>query len=191
MRLSSGGAEPPGTRLGGGEPSPATVAQALALGLFAVLVAGWFVGAATGLFADPGHVLLVLPVLAALCYGLVWLALRGLRHAAWLDGTVLWVRGPFRTRGCDLATARVLRVRRTSVWGGQPGPVPTLVVARDDDGHGVRYPLLTSAGRPLPLEDRERVADAIDAGVSSEESRAVSRELRRPDYLDIDKPFRV
>jgi hypothetical protein len=185
MRLSPGGSEPPGVRLGEGDVPAASVGKAAVVGLLALLCAGGFISAVTGLFTDPGRQALALPVLAAVCYGLAWLALREVRHAAWLDGTVLWVRGPFRMRGCDLATARVLRIRHTSVWSRHAGPVPTLVASRDDDGRRVRYPLVASDGGALPLDLRARLADAIDVGVSSEESRAVTRELRKPGFLDI------
>jgi hypothetical protein len=185
MRLSPGASEPSGVRLGAGDVPAASVGKAAVLGVLAVLCAGAFISGAVGLFSDPGRQVLALPVLAVVCYGLAWLALREIRHAAWLDGTVLWVRGPFRTRGCDLATARILRIRHSSVWSRHAGPVPTLVAVRDDDGHGVRYPLVTSDGSALPLDLRAQVADAIEAGVSSEESRAVTRELRKSEYLDI------
>jgi len=176
---------PPGTRLGAGEVSAASVAKAAVVGVLALVSAGAFVSGVVGLFSDFGRQILGLPVLALVTYGLAWLALREVRHAAWLDGTVLWVRGPFRTRGCDLATARFLSVRRTSIWSRHTGPVPTLFARKDDDGRSVRYPLVATDGTALSHEERELLADAIEAGVLSLDSRAVALELRKVDYVDI------
>lgn len=176
--------EPRGERLGAGDVPAASVVKTAVLGLLALLCAGAFVSGVIGLFTDPAGII-GLPVLAAVAYGLAWLALREVRHAAWLDGTVLWVRGSFRTRGCDLATARVLRIRRSSIWSQHAGPVPALVAREDDDGRSVRYPLVATDGRPLPQEERALLAEAIEAGVLSLDSRAVAIELRKPDYLDI------
>ena len=161
------------------------------LGVLALLCAGAFVSAVVHLF-HPGVLgrLAGLPVLGLLAYALTWLALREPRHAAWLDGTVLRVRGPFRTRSCDLATARDLWVRRASIWSRHAGPVPTLIARKDDDGRSVRLPLVGSDGRALSQEERALLAGAIDAGVSSPESRAASTELRKPEFTDVGAPRR-
>lgn len=179
---------PGGSRLGAGEVSAASVLKAAVVGVLALVSAGAFVSGVAGLFTDFGRQALGLPVLALITYGLAWLALREVRHAAWLDGTVLWVRGPFRIRGCDLATARFLNVRRSSVWSRHAGPVPTLAARKDDDGRSVRYPLVATDGTALSHEERLLLADAIEAGVLSLESRAVALELRKPDYVDIGDP---
>ena len=191
MTVKRGRPEPAGERIGPGDVPAASVMKAAVVGILALLCAGAFVSGVVGAFTEPGRQLIGLPVLALVTYGLAWLALREVRHAAWLDGTVLWVRGPFRLRACDLATARDLGVRRSSVWSQHAGPVPTLVARKDDDGRSLRYPLVASSGRALTQEERTLLADAIDAGVLTLDSRAVANELRKPSYLDITPTTRT
>ena len=177
--------EPAGERIGPGDVPAASVMKAAVVGVLALLCAGGFVSGLVNAVTNPGRQILGLPVLLLVVYGLAWLALREVRHAAWLDGTVLWVRGPFRVRACDLATAQDLAVRKSSLWSKHTGPVPALVAAKDDAGRSVRYPLVASNGRALSQEERELLANAIDAGVFTLDARAISTELRKPDYLDI------
>lgn len=185
VRVKGERPEPAGERIGPGDVPAASVMKAAVVGVLALLCAGGFVSGIVGAFTDPGRQIIGLPVLALIAYGLAWLALREVRHAAWLDGTVLRVRGPFRVRACDLATARDLALRRSSLWTKHAGPVPALVAGKDDDGRSVRYPLVASTGRALSQEERSLLADAIDAGVLTLDSRAVSNELRKSEYLDI------
>lgn len=181
------GADPPGERLGAGPVPSVLLAAAAVWGALALLCAGSLITSVVHLADDPWGRLATLPAQALILYGIAWHALREVRHAAWLDGTVLYVRGPFRVRCCDLATARDLRIRRSSLRSRHAGAVPVLVARGDDDGRSVRYPLVASDGQALPYDDRVRVADAIEAGVLSLDSRAVARELRKPNYLDIDR----
>ena len=190
VTVKRGRPEPAGERIGTGDAPAASMMKAALVGTLALLCAGGFVSGLVDAFSSPGRQIAGLPVLALVAYGLAWLALREIRHAAWLDGTVLWVRGPFRTRACDLATARDLAVRRSSFWSRHAGTVPMLVARQDDDGRKVRYALVGSDGRALSQEERLRLADAIDAGVFTLDARAVSNELRKSDYLDIEATAR-
>lgn len=139
---------------------------------------------------DPWGRLAMLPFQALIVYGLTWFALRDVRHAAWLDGTVLYVRGPFLIRCCDLATAHVLRIG-SSAGSRVAGPIPTLVARKDDDGRSVRYRLVATSGQWLSYEDRVRIADVIEAHAPAPAAGEIAAELRKRWVIDIGKKFPV
>jgi hypothetical protein len=110
----------------------------------------------------------------------LYLIIRILRTAAWLDGTLLRVRHATTTRQANLATADVsmdLITRRTTD-DGHPviRQVPTLIARDADSPTSVRLPLL------LPVTELQALAEAITAGRSWEgrdgEARRVADQLR-------------
>lgn len=110
----------------------------------------------------------------------LYMILRVLRTAAWLDGSTLRLRYAFTTRQANLSSADVsidLITRRTTD-DGHPviRQVPTLI-ARDADAKlPVRLPLL------LPVAELRALSDAITLGRAAEgqdrEARHVADQLR-------------
>jgi len=95
----------------------------------------------------------------------LYLLLRVLRTAAWLDGTRASVRGAFGTRTVDLATAEV-HGGTVAYQAGRDAVVPApTVVARDrDTGRRVTIPLRGMGLATLPPYELRALADAMTAG---------------------------
>ncbi|SCF35481.1 hypothetical protein GA0074695_5989 [Micromonospora viridifaciens] len=102
--------------------------------------------------------------LPAVLLGL-YVLLRVLRAAAWLDGTRASVRGALGTRTVDLATAEVhggtvpYRAGEDAVL-----PVPTVVARDRDTGRRVTIPLRGLGLASLPPYELRALADAMTAG---------------------------
>lgn len=95
----------------------------------------------------------------------LYLLLRVLRTAAWLDGTRASVRGALGTRTVDLATAEVrggALVHR--VGDGAAVRVPTLIARDRDSGRQITVPLRGMGLAALPPSELRALADAITAG---------------------------
>ncbi|GIE83134.1 hypothetical protein Aph02nite_90840 [Actinoplanes philippinensis] len=111
------------------------------------------------IFAIAGLIFLVI--------GLLWTTsflvaiVRAVRAAAWLDGTRVHVRGAFRTRSIDLATAYVHQGAVTTRIGYRIVSTPTLEVR--DPRTGKALSLRLGAGR-LPPNERRALADAMSQG---------------------------
>lgn len=105
----------------------------------------------------------------------VYLVLRVLRTAAWLDGTRLRVRGALRSRTVDLAAARVdpSAYRETEARGGRSA----IVVTDRVSGQRAALPLRGMGLPLLPPSELRALADAFTAG--GPDGRAVAAELRR------------
>ncbi|MFD2764210.1 hypothetical protein [Micromonospora eburnea] len=103
----------------------------------------------------------------------LYLLLRMLRTAAWLDGTRASVRGAFGTRTVDLATAEV-HGGVIAHPAGREAPVPApAIVARDPDtGRRVTIPLRGMGLATLPPYQLRALADAITAGRPSSDRNA-------------------
>lgn len=99
----------------------------------------------------------------------LYLLLRVLRAAAWLDGTRASVRGALGTRTVDLATAEV-RGGGVVYRAGDDTvvPVPTLVARDRDTGRRVTVPLRGAGLAVLPPYELRALADAITAGRPTE-----------------------
>ncbi|MFG3600817.1 hypothetical protein [Micromonospora chersina] len=95
----------------------------------------------------------------------LWLVLRVLRTAAWLDGTRASVRGALGTRTVDLATAEV-RGGTVAHRVGDDGVVrvPTLIARDRDSGRRITIPLQGPGLGSLPPAELRALADAIAAG---------------------------
>ncbi|MEU4479363.1 hypothetical protein AB0F68_15045 [Micromonospora sp. NPDC023966] len=95
----------------------------------------------------------------------LYLVLRVLRTAAWLDGTRASVRGALGTRTVDLATAE-LRGGAFAQRVGDDGVVrvPTLIARDRDSGRRVTIPLQGPGLGNLPPYELRALADAITAG---------------------------
>ncbi|MET8836364.1 hypothetical protein ABZV78_20915 [Micromonospora sp. NPDC004540] len=95
----------------------------------------------------------------------LYLVLRVLRTAAWLDGTRASVRGALGTRTVDLATAEV-RGGAVAQRVGDDGVVrvPTLIARDRDSGRRVTIPLQGPGLGNLPPYELRALADAITAG---------------------------
>ncbi|MET7965367.1 hypothetical protein [Micromonospora sp. NPDC005305] len=95
----------------------------------------------------------------------LYLVLRVLRTAAWLDGTRASVRGALGTRTVDLATAEV----RGGTIAHRPGDdgvvrVPSLIARDRDSGRRVTIPLQGPGLGDLPPSELRALAEAITAG---------------------------
>ncbi|MEH1165546.1 hypothetical protein V6V47_09180 [Micromonospora sp. CPCC 205539] len=119
----------------------------------------------------------------------VFLVLRVLRMAAWLDGSRVRVRGAFGSRTVDLATARIdvgmvphrgtvkdhLRVRERGA--------STIVATDPDSGRRVTIPLRGMGLPTLPPSELRALADAITTGRPTGgrdiDAHAAASELRR------------
>ncbi|MCI4064435.1 hypothetical protein MRQ36_18240 [Micromonospora sp. R77] len=95
----------------------------------------------------------------------LYLLLRILRTAAWLDGTRARVRGALVTRTVDLATADVSAGAVPYRAGSDAvARVPTLVARDPADGRRVTIPLQGMGLATLPGYELRALADAITAG---------------------------
>jgi hypothetical protein len=103
----------------------------------------------------------------------LYLVLNVLRSAAWLDGTTAEVRGAFRTRAVDLATAAVsagsYAVRRGEDSGHEYiERVPTIVAQDPGNGRRVTIALRAGTGGTLPPYELRALADAMTLGRSTD-----------------------
>ena len=94
----------------------------------------------------------------------LYLLLRVLRTAAWLDGTRASVRGALGTRTVDLATAEVRGGALVHRVGDGAVRVPTLIARDRDSGRQVTVPLRGMGLATLPPYELRALADAITAG---------------------------
>jgi hypothetical protein len=128
-------------------------------------------------------------VLLGLSVAMWWL-----RAAAWLDGTTLRIRGAFRSRRIDLATADVTlgTVTHTSEGTGYQR-VPVLVARDPASGRRVKLSLSGAGMDRLPPVELRALADAMIAG-RPEESPAdawqVASHLRQMADNPLDLPAR-
>jgi hypothetical protein len=120
----------------------------------------------------------------------LWMILHAVRSGATLDGTVLTVRGLFRTRSADLAVARV----RGETAPEYEGSIS--LVAAMPGGPDVRLDLGAADGL-LPRPELSALADAVAAGGTADADRRVVVERLRlfvrcpaipPRYLWADPP---
>ncbi|KAB1949775.1 hypothetical protein F8271_00640 [Micromonospora sp. ALFpr18c] len=113
----------------------------------------------------------------------VYLVLRVLRTAAWLDGSSLRVRGALRTRTVDLATARIeVASHREAVDDplARGHRSPSLVATDRDSGRQVTVPLRGMGLPTLPPSELRALADAIAASRPDDRPDGdVAGELRR------------
>ncbi|WP_327042728.1 hypothetical protein OG400_11550 [Micromonospora ureilytica] len=96
----------------------------------------------------------------------LYLVLRVLRTAAWLDGSRVRVRGALRTRTVDLATARVesgaVSYREADDDGPAGGPqVRAILVTDPGSTQGVTIPLRGMGLPSLPPSELRALAEAI------------------------------
>ncbi|MFF4876402.1 hypothetical protein [Micromonospora sp. NPDC000668] len=99
----------------------------------------------------------------------VYLVLRVLRTAAWLDGSRVRVRGAFASRTVDLATARIdaatLPYREAGDDVRARGHrVPAVVATDGESGRRVTIPLRGMGLDTLPPSELRALADAISTG---------------------------
>ncbi len=127
-------------------------------GLFVTFFALMLSVAVSHASAALGVVALIVSVLVGLALAVSGVLPFGmlLRRAAWLEATTLAVRGPFRTRRCDLATARLMIQSTPEYQGvGNGMSVPTgrhipLLCAQDPvGGPWVRLVLVDPATKSL------------------------------------------
>ncbi|MEU7589052.1 hypothetical protein AB0A95_22510 [Micromonospora sp. NPDC049230] len=118
----------------------------------------------------------------------IYLVLRVLRTAAWLEGSHVRVRGAFRTRGVDLATARIDAAALSYDEPGDDIPAPrqrtAAIIATDPaDGRRVTVALRGMGLASLPPSELRALADAITTGRPADgrdgDAHAVARQLRR------------
>ncbi|MET7671936.1 hypothetical protein [Micromonospora luteifusca] len=118
----------------------------------------------------------------------IYLVLRVLRTAAWLDGSRVRVRGAIGTRSVDLATARIdagavsyRDARDDSPAGGQR--VPTIIATDRESGRRITIPLRGMGLGSLPPSELRALADAITTGRPVDgrdgDAHAVANQLRR------------
>jgi hypothetical protein len=109
-------------------------------------------------------------------FGLVvtpWVLLRRRGHEAWLTGSVLTLRGAFKSRRIDLASAEI------SVGSHHSFALVTtfLVIHDPDTGHVERLALNPRGGQFLPATQLNALADAIVSEERADE--AVDRRARQ------------
>jgi hypothetical protein len=141
---------------------------------------GWF--GAAGLVVGGGFALIGLSV-----------AMRSLRAASWLEGTVLRVRGAFRTRRIDLATADVtLGTVTQAVDDNHYHRVPTLVARDPASGRRVRLSLSGTGMDRLPPAELRAVAGAVTTArpVSEVDAWRVAAHLQQMADNPLDLPMR-
>ncbi|GGO02233.1 hypothetical protein [Micromonospora parathelypteridis] len=118
----------------------------------------------------------------------IYLVLRVLRTAAWLDGSRARVRGALRTRGVDLATARIDAGAMSYRDAGDDFPVggqrvPTIIATDQGSGRRVTIPLRGMGLGSLPPSELRALADAITTGRPVDgrdgDAHAVASQLRR------------
>lgn len=117
----------------------------------------------------------------------LYLVLRVLRTAAWLEGSRVRVRGALRTRTVDLVTARIESgaVSYREAGDGPAGEPQVRAILATDPGSARRVTIpLRGMGLPvLPPSELRALAEAITTGRPGDEragdARAVAEHLRR------------
>ncbi|MFG1839381.1 hypothetical protein ACGFH8_13195 [Micromonospora sp. NPDC049175] len=118
----------------------------------------------------------------------IYLVLRVLRTAAWLDGSHVRVRGALRTRRVDLATARIDATELSDREAADDFPVdrrraPAIIATDRSDGRRVTVALQGMGLTSLPPSELRALADAITTGRPVDgrdgDAHAVARQLRR------------
>ncbi|MGW5557223.1 hypothetical protein ACWER9_08380 [Micromonospora sp. NPDC003944] len=118
----------------------------------------------------------------------LYLVLRVLRTAAWLDGSRVRVRGALRTRTVDLVSARVesgaVSYRKADDDGPAGGRQVRAILATDRGStRGVTIPLRGMGLPVLPPPELRALADAITTGRAGDEwageAHAVADHLHR------------
>ncbi|MET8348960.1 MULTISPECIES: hypothetical protein [unclassified Micromonospora] len=119
----------------------------------------------------------------------VYLVLRVLRTAAWLDGSRVRVRGAFGSRIVDLATARIDAGMVPYGGAGDDDPrarghrAPVIVATDHESGRRLTIPLHGMGLPTLPPSELRALADAITTGRPSDgrdgDAHAVAGALRR------------
>ncbi|MEV4497539.1 hypothetical protein AB0J84_17825 [Micromonospora arborensis] len=118
----------------------------------------------------------------------IYLVLRVLRTAAWLDGSRARVRGALRTRSVDLATARIDAGAVSYRDAGDDYPaagqrVPTIIATDQQNGRRVTIPLRGMGLGSLPPSELRALADAITTGRPVDgrdgDAHVVANQLRR------------
>ncbi|MGC5018332.1 hypothetical protein [Micromonospora sp. DT47] len=98
----------------------------------------------------------------------LYLVLRTLRTAAWLEGTRATVRGALGTRTVDLARAEITAGAQThrdpDDGPGHVHRVPTIVARDPDTGRTVTVPLRGAGLATLPPHELRALADAMTVG---------------------------
>ncbi|SIN34901.1 hypothetical protein [Micromonospora cremea] len=116
----------------------------------------------------------------------VYLVLRVLRTAAWLDGSRARVRGAFVSRTVDLATARIDAGPYCEAGDDDPrarGHWGAIVATDHDSGRRVTIPLRGMGLPTLPPSELRALADAITTGRPTDgrdgDAHAIAGALRR------------
>jgi hypothetical protein len=92
----------------------------------------------------------------------VYLMLRVLRTGAWLEGSVLHVRGAMRTKRRDLAKARISGGTQWRSTEGKGGERVQVIIAADPvSGKTLTLPLKGAGRSMLPAEELRMLANAI------------------------------
>lgn len=92
----------------------------------------------------------------------VYLMLRVVRTGAWLEGTVLHVRGAMRTKQRDLAKAGISGGTQWKSTEGKGGDRVQVIIATDpDSGKALTLPLRGPGRSMLPAEQLRMLANAI------------------------------
>jgi hypothetical protein len=123
----------------------------------------------------------------------LFIAARSVRAATWLDGTVLRVRGAFRSRTVDLATADVTVGTVTHADDEhRQYRVPTLVARDPVSGRRVQLPLSGAGLDRLPPAELRAIAEAVSAGRpgSQVDAAQVASHLRQMADNPLDLPAR-
>ncbi|MGC5286992.1 hypothetical protein [Micromonospora sp. DT231] len=118
----------------------------------------------------------------------IYLVLRVLRTAAWLDGSHVRVRGALRTHRVDLATARIDATELSDREAADDFPAdrrraPAIIATDRSDGRRVTVALQGMGLTSLPPSELRALADAITTGRPVDgrdgDAHAVARQLRR------------
>jgi hypothetical protein len=123
----------------------------------------------------------------------LFLAMRWLRAAAWLDGTTLRVRGALRSRVVDLAVADVTLGTVTYTDDNHRSSRVPMLVARDPaSGSSVKLPLSGAGVDRLPPAELRALADAMTTGRPSSQADAwqAASHLRQMADNPLDLPAR-
>ena len=109
----------------------------------------------------------------------LYLVLRTLRAGAWLEGSMLAVRGAFRTRTADLSRAAIT-VGATTPPGPAVRSLPTLVAQDPGTGRRITLPLHSPNLAPLPPAELRALADAMTTGRTDGDPdvQTIARQLR-------------
>lgn len=92
----------------------------------------------------------------------VYLMLRVLRTGAWLEGSVLHVRGAMRTKKRDLSKAGISGGTQWKSTEGKGGERVQVIIATDpDSGKALALPLKGPGRSMLPAEQLRMLANAI------------------------------